>query len=81
MNEYIIVHACQESYSFNELLAGYVFLNVIICLTRWETLWSGLSQQKEAEKKYRTFSPPLKEIDYSTKLVIVINSCIATTTY
>ena len=57
-----------------KLLCVIVYINLLsMCYSiRWETLWSGLPQQKEVEKEYRIFSPPLKQIDYSTKLVIEI---------
>ena len=65
-------------YSYIFYKYKHVLLCYLLCIyvsIRWETLWSGLPQQKEAEKRYRTFSPPLKNIDYPTKLVVRDNNC------
>ena len=50
------------------IVLSYCMVSIFL---RWETLWSGPPQQAEAEHKYRVFKPPLKEIDYPTKLVLM----------
>ena len=78
LSEYLQIcyYACwllaDQSHSYVYYTHVYIVLSLI--MYRWETLWSGLPQQKEAPESYRKFSLTLKKIDYSTKLVIVIQS-------
>ena len=58
-------------------LCGVTVVFHFVFLIRWETLWSGLPQQKEVQDQYRTFSPHLKSIDYPTKLVTMICTHVA----